>query len=173
LVDAGSRSTEQAGGELLGCRIVKAVEGDHVGDPPARFGQPGAHLTQLGASQADERHGHAVDPLGEVFEQIEQLGLGPLDVVDHDHEGLVGCQRLGEPADRPEGLLDRTRRRRTVDTGEHVGEPLMIGARREQRSDAVSHHLGRRLVVERSNLAQQLGDRREGGCAGAVAADLD
>ncbi len=40
-----------------------------------------------------------------MFEQLEQNGLGPLDVVDQEDERTFGGEGLDEPANRPGDLL--------------------------------------------------------------------
>ena len=44
-----------------------------------------------------------------MFEQLEQNGLGPLDVVDEEDERTLGGEGLDEPANRPRKLLDLKR----------------------------------------------------------------
>ena len=62
---------------------------------------------ELGASDAEEQDGRAGDPLGEVFDEIEERRFAPLDVVEDDDERTPRGEMLEELSDRPEGLLNR------------------------------------------------------------------
>jgi hypothetical protein len=59
-----------------------------------------------GEGHYEDRHLH---PLGEVLDEVEEQGVGPVDVVENDDQRPAGRQRLDEPAQRPERLLYRAR----------------------------------------------------------------
>ena len=109
---SSSRQTggaQHAGGELGGRAGVQAAQVDRLGYPSADGDEVGPHLAKLGPGQGHHEDRHTLHPLGEVLDEVEQQGVGPLDVVDDDDQRLVGCQHLDEPAQRPEGLLHRAR----------------------------------------------------------------
>ena len=58
----------------------------------AGLGEHGPKLAELGASQTDQQHRRPVHPLRKVLQEVEQLGLGPLDVVDHHDQGLPAAR---------------------------------------------------------------------------------
>ena len=53
------------------------------------------------------RRGDVPDPLGEVLDQVQQEGLGPVDVVEDEHERSATARVLDEAAHGPERLLGR------------------------------------------------------------------
>ena len=73
------------------------LELDHVERaPPAR--QRRAQLAQLGPRERDQQQRRVADPLGEVLDEVEERRLGPVDVVEHEHERPLARQRLEHPA---------------------------------------------------------------------------
>ena len=76
--------------------------------PAARVRQPARPLVeQIGAREAEEQHGGAVNPAGEVLEQVEERRLGPVDVLDEDDERPAATELLEEAAHGPERLPAR------------------------------------------------------------------
>ena len=59
-----------------------------------------SHLEQLRARQREERRGRIADVRGEILEQIELGGIGPMDVFEDEHRGLLERDLFGEPASR-------------------------------------------------------------------------
>ena len=70
----------------------------------------GPFLEQLLAGEADDEH-RAVSVVGDVLDQVEEGGLGPVDVVEDEDERPVARERFAEPAEEP-GDLGGGRRRR-------------------------------------------------------------
>ena len=95
---------EQRIQKLFALRGVERLERDrrraHAAAAPA-----GPDVEQLGPREADDQQRHVLDALGEVLDQVEQRLLGPVDVLEDEHERLrVG--ELGRPlAGRPGDLL--------------------------------------------------------------------
>ena len=83
---------------------------------PSRTG-----LQQLGAGQAEDQDRRATHALGQVLDQVEQGGLRPVDVLEHDHPGPLARDRLQQPAEGPEDLLDAGC---CVDPAGRLGDPL-------------------------------------------------
>ena len=75
---------QQRPDELLGLVARQRVERDRRRVPPAATpGRPA--LEQLVASQADDQH-RAPPPAGQVLDQVEHALVGPVDVLDRDHD---------------------------------------------------------------------------------------
>src|SRR4051812_38904190 len=111
-----------------------------------------------------------------MFQQVEQLRLGPLDVVDHDHDRAGRGERLDQAPDRPERLLYRTGRRSAEHTREHIDETLTVGIDGgEQLGDppACGGGVGLGVVADPGGLAYELCNWRERCLAFAVATDLE
>ena len=75
--------------------------------------QSAVRLEELRAGGADDEQRRVARRVGEVLEELEQGRLGPVDVLDHDHERPVAGETLEDAADRPEDLLLRAPARRT------------------------------------------------------------
>jgi hypothetical protein len=60
----------------------------------------GPHLEQLGARQREERRGRIPDMRSQVLEQVELSGVGPVDVLEDEHRGLLERDLFGEPTCR-------------------------------------------------------------------------
>jgi hypothetical protein len=84
--------------ELLGLVLRQRLERDR--HAPRR-----AFLEQLRPREAEEDDRCPAAPAGQVFDQVEEGRLGPLELVDADHERSRTREVLEHPADRPEGLL--------------------------------------------------------------------
>ena len=72
--------------------------------------------------------------LGELLEQVQEGRLGPVEVVEHGHQGAGGGQGLEQAADRPDGLLDRGRGRLEPDQlADPFGHQGPVGVRVDHR----------------------------------------
>ncbi len=101
--------TQYACGELSGRAGVEAAEVERLGYPPADSDEVGTDLAELGPGERNHEDWHLSHPLGEVLDEVEEQGVGPVDVVENDDQRPAGRQRLDEPAQRPERLLYRAR----------------------------------------------------------------
>ena len=89
--------------ELLGVLGRERIEHrEHAG--ALRAGPGRALLEQLRTRERDQHDG-AVRERCEVLDEVEQPGLGPVQVVERDHQRPVGCDALEQPAERPLDLL--------------------------------------------------------------------
>ena len=102
------RLLQQRGHELRGVRVGERREVDRrvVAEPRA---PGGVRLVQLGPGGADDEQRDALRPVGEVLEEREQRRVGPVDVLDDQHERSPLRDRLQEPAPGGEQLLLRRR----------------------------------------------------------------
>ena len=65
----------------------------------------GPVLERVGARHQDEERGHVAEPAGRVEQQVQERGLGPVHVVDHDHDRPEPGERGDQPHERPARLL--------------------------------------------------------------------
>ena len=86
--------------------------------------QAGPLLEQIGSGDAEQQDRRVARPVGDVLDQIQEDGLGPLDVVEHDDLRPLGRARLEQLA---EGELRLGRR--AADDG------VRLDADREQDLD--------------------------------------
>ena len=75
----------------------------------ARCPSPGLTSTSSGRRGADDHHLRVVDGGGELIEELEQRGLGPVHVLHDEEHRPLATEVLEEAADSPEELLDRER----------------------------------------------------------------
>ena len=73
---------EYAGGELGGRTGVEAAEVDCLGYPPADSDQVGPDFAELGPGEGQYKDRYLLHPLHEVLDEVEEQGVGPLDVVE-------------------------------------------------------------------------------------------
>ena len=66
-------------------------------------------VVQLGAGHAEEEDRRAGRDERDVLDQVEQRLLGPVDVVEDEHQRLLARDRLDELAERPGQLVGRGR----------------------------------------------------------------
>jgi hypothetical protein len=100
---------------------------------------------------------------GEILHEIEERGLGPLEVVEDDNERPASAEGFQEPADRPEGLL-RTGlgRDNADDAGDARGDELSILDSVERSQDLRPGSLDGVAVKDPAGLFDELCDRPEG-----------
>ena len=65
----------------------------------------GPELRELAAGEAAHEDRRVAAPAGEVLDQVEEGGLRPLHVVQHDHERPLAGERLEQPPHRPVELV--------------------------------------------------------------------
>jgi hypothetical protein len=70
---------------------------------------PRSDVEELGPRHADEQDRGVPGPVGEVLDKIQERGLGPVDVVEHDDERPLAREVLEELAHRPDGVLGGAR----------------------------------------------------------------
>ena len=124
---------QEVGDELPALLGVQRFEQDRrrVQLPP---GPAGAIVEQLGARHAREQDRDVASQIRDVLDQLDERGLCPLDVVDHEDHGALGGEALeqrpdgpahlfrgGLPAVEPDRLPDalRDRGRVAITAGEH------------------------------------------------------
>ena len=79
-------------------------------------------LEQLVACEADQQDRHALDPAGQVLDQVQQRRLGPVDVVEDDDQRPLRGERLEQLPDGPEDLLRRSAAAEPDRGGDAVGD---------------------------------------------------
>ena len=161
---------EQAAGQLVGLLVRQRLERERQDRDAVAVRRP----VQVAARthRRDERERVAGEGVDEVVEQLDQAGVGPVQVVDRQHRGLAlaqALQRLGDaPVDRGAG----TRRvevvdlgRVAVDVGEDLGDPRgldRIGGRRHLRG--TRRDLDAQLVAGQHRVdLEALGERQGDG----------
>ena len=65
----------------------------------------GPVLQELGARDANQEDRRIHGPLGEVLDQVEERGLGPVNVLEEDDQGPFAGERHEQASGRPEDLL--------------------------------------------------------------------
>src|SRR5665811_1182505 len=68
-----------------------------------------ALLQQLRAGLTDDEQRHVAGLLAKAFEQVEQRRLGPMNVIDADHERTMASQVLQHTPHSPEDLIGAAR----------------------------------------------------------------
>ena len=91
---------EQARGLLLGERRDRDGRRVPLAAAPAR-----PPLEQLGARGADDEQRHAGRPVGEVVDEVEQAVVGPVQILEDEHQRPLLGQRLEQAAPRRERLV--------------------------------------------------------------------
>ena len=108
---AGTTSWPSGSSARTSARLCSSLSGSRKScvaerRPPP---QPGAAVEQLVARQADE-HERRAHPLGEVLDGVEQAVVGPVDVLEGDHERVPVGDRLDAAAQSgEEGLAHALR----------------------------------------------------------------
>jgi hypothetical protein len=152
----------------LGCRAgVEPPERHHVGDERAGHGQRRAQLAQLGPRRDQDEQRHAGAPLDEVLREVEQQRLGPLQVVDHEHDRSRRGDRGEEATDDEERLFGR-RGRAGDERGDAVGDARGLVAGND-RGDRCPDGVASGPVFEVQVRAQGRRERGERCAAGGIA----
>ena len=74
--------------------------GGELAAAPRRTG-----VQQLLPGQADQQDGRAPRPVGQVIDQVQEGGLRPVEVVEHQDQGALGRHDLERSPNGPEGFL--------------------------------------------------------------------
>ena len=91
--------------QSIGVRPGQRLEADHLG--VGHVGRPpGARLKQLGSSGTQDQQ-RAVGPGRGQLEHVEELGLGPVDVLDDHHQRDRPREQLKRAADGPGDVVRR------------------------------------------------------------------
>ena len=100
------RATEQVPDQVaalvVGERLERDRRGVELAPAPAR-----PLVQQLRPRDAEHQDRRLSRPARDVFDQVQERGLAPVDVVEHHGERCRLRDRLQERPDRPERLLDR------------------------------------------------------------------
>ena len=80
--------------------------------------QPGrSPLCELGSCEAEQEDAGVAEPRAQVLDEVEECGLGPVDVLEHGHDRPLGGQLLEHLPRGSEDLVARTGRQSLVTTG--------------------------------------------------------
>jgi hypothetical protein len=98
------RLLEQAAQEARDVFIGERREGDsgRVRLAPAPAGPA---LEQLRPSGADDKEGRVGHPVDEVIDEVEQIVVGPVEILEHEYQGALLGERLEEAAPGREGFV--------------------------------------------------------------------
>ena len=150
----GSRSRSAAWSSVSGSSDTVAA----FSLPPP---QAGRDVEQVGARHAQEQDRRAARPVGDVLDEVEERGLAPVDVVEHEHERALARRGLEEPPDRPEGLLARRPASATPISCDDVpADELLVLVALEHRADLRLDDVGQVEVGQARRLLDRL-DHRE------------
>jgi hypothetical protein len=154
-------------------RAAEALELDALHRPDAlpsgdERAQRMAAVQLVGAEADDHEHAVRVERAHEQGHEVERRAIGPVEVLDHEHERALG----GEPLDHADDQLEQTgraavaqRRRAGRAVGVEVGQHLrQLGA---GRPDEGIELLGGRIAHERAERVRERAERQ------ALAAHLD
>ena len=126
---------------------------------------PGSHVDDVGPSHAHQHDRRLVREIAYVLQQIQQRRFGPLDVVDHRHDGRVPRRALEQLADRPVDLLGGSLRILGPET-EHAEQPgrhqrtvVRIG---DRSFDLLPDLAGGVVLARPDHLRHDLGGGEEG-----------
>ena len=115
---------------------------------------------------------HGVELFGELVDELEQVVVGPVEVLEHEHGGAALGERLEEPAPgRERGIAGRSLlpRRKADERTELALEPRGLASRRDEARDR-ARLVGRDLgVVGLENPGLRLHDLAERPVGNALA----
>ena len=142
----------------------------------------GPHLEQLRARQREERRGRVTDVGSEVLEQVELGGVGPMDVLEDEHRGLLERDLFGR-TDGPRSTAGRVPRPPRPRSPDPISAPRSRVVSSASSSDPISSctlalslsqasDAGVRLE-DPGHLADLLGERSVAGLAVRKASPLD
>ena len=122
---------EQLAGQLLGCVLTERVDRERgVRREPAAEARP--FLEELGTGRRQEEDRRVPHASGEVLDEIQQRGFGPVEILEADDGGLLRAERFHEASHRVEehGTVLRCTRTEPGDDRERLGEALGVDARK-------------------------------------------
>ena len=161
--DPVEQPADQPGGFPVGEWRQHDLRG--VRDPPAPIR---AAVEQLGARRAQQHDRRAPRTADELVDEVEERGVGPVEILEDQDERVVVRHRLEEPAPRGEQVVAGDIARRPAEA-EQRREPraqpvalFLVGhGRCERRIELLRRHVGR-IVVEHAGLGlQHLAERPE------------
>ena len=137
--------------------------------------RPGA-TQQLGPRQAEQQDRRAGRQRGDVVEQVQQRGLGPVDVLDRDDERAIARQPLEQPPQRPRRLLGLRGLVREPDRGEDAAHGRLVAGQqlldvRARVGAEPAHEVGER-AVRRALAVGEAAAREHGGVVAERAEEL-
>jgi hypothetical protein len=95
----GRQARAGADKEVARFRVVQAFQRERqrvcTGTPP------GAAVDELGPGRADHEQRPPPATVGELLDRVEQGILGPVHVLEHDHDQACVCHRTHQPRRRP------------------------------------------------------------------------
>ena len=142
----GEQRVDEACGLVLRQRRQRHRRRVQLASAPAR-----PPRQQLGPRRADEEHRHAGRPLDEVVDEVEQALVGPVQVLEDEHERPAVAERLEEAPPGRERL------------GARVAAALALLCLADQRAQIGHDPAGLLLVADRRDGALELRvDRRRG-----------
>ena len=120
-------------------------------------------VQQLGTRHAREQDRGVPCEVGDVLDELEELRLGPLQIVDREDDRPIGREVLQERSDRPERLLGRAPASRDADRLSHqLRDPARDVTPPRERLELGAGHLGRVGLVQTRDLDERLGQGVEG-----------
>ena len=128
-------------------------------------GPLGVALGDLVAGRAQDQDRGTLDRLQQLVQEVEEGGLGPVQVVDEHHDRALCRERLQESSAAPHQLRNRELRGAEVDRGrDPLHDRLAILGRGllQQPVDSSRGNAGRVLVGDPGRLSNDLGERPEG-----------
>ncbi len=140
-------STEQLADELTRIGIAERLQVE-------RCLPLGVVFHELGASETQQENRVASQGTRHSGEEVEQRGLGPMNVVDEEKQRALASERLEEAGDR---RCDLVRAGLTVGDADRLRDDLGRSAGNE-RSDPLKRVLARVLVADAGRLAHDLSD---------------
>ena len=165
---------EQRADQVLGLVSGQGVERDRAVVPLAAAPR-GPATDELGSRRAEEQD-RRIDPLGELFQQVQQRRVGPVDVLDQGEHGRVAGERGEEASPRGTDLLSDLLRVELVEAlvrvveahreGERRGRARASGVVAEKPGAGGPHPVERNArwvgVLDPCDVLQDLGERPVG-----------
>ena len=145
---SGASSCGERGDELV--RVVVAERLEHDERRARARRRPGRpHVEEVGARGAEDEDRRVARRRGHVLDQVEQRRVGPVEVVDDEHERPRRGERLEEPPERPGGLVGRAAAVALADrAGDEPGREVAVPVVREELVEVadVAHDVCERQV---------------------------
>jgi hypothetical protein len=128
----------------------------HLAAAPAR-----TDLEQLRPRDTQEQDGGLAGPVSEVFDQIEERRLAPMDVVEDEDDRALTSELLEELPHGPERVLGRARLGPTEQAGDEPGRSLRLVRAGEDGLELGPGDSRRVGVEDRRGPVDHLGQREE------------